>query len=52
VHVIGDENLLRIEEVTNLGAKFYLKLNSSAQIDDAISKAKQRIFPIKKCIVS
>jgi Reverse transcriptase (RNA-dependent DNA polymerase)/Endonuclease-reverse transcriptase len=48
----GEENLVRIEEVKDLGVKFNFKLNFSAHIDDVISKAKQRLFLLKKCIVS
>src|ERR1051325_1740644 len=50
--IVNDEVLIQITEVQDLGVKFNFNLNFTAHIDNVISKAKQRIFLLNKCIIS
>ena len=48
----NNEIISKIDEVKNLGVLFNFKLNFSSHISNVISKAKHRIFLLKKCITS
>ena len=49
---VYDNYFDKVAEVNDLGVKFNYKLDFSAHIDEVVSKAKQRIFLLNKCIVS
>jgi len=49
---INDVNLLQVSQVKDLGVMFDSKLNFSSHITAMISKAKQRLFLLKKSFTS